>query len=77
LGSTENCIVFSRFAHIICYKQIIAVQNYFSFDRDESWAITERQLTYGTELIEGISKLWTAELNSSSTKSQHFVDFER
>jgi len=46
LRSTENCIIFSGFAHIICYKQITAVQNYFSFDRDESWAITERQLTY-------------------------------
>jgi hypothetical protein len=52
-------------------------QNYFPFDRDESWAITERQLTYGMELIERISKLWTAELSCSSTNSQHIVDFER
>jgi len=36
LLSTENCISFSRFCYIFCYKQRTAVQNYFSFDRDES-----------------------------------------
>jgi hypothetical protein len=40
LLSIENCIIFSRFCYIFCYKQRTAVQNYFSFDRDESWAIT-------------------------------------
>jgi hypothetical protein len=68
LRSTENCIIFCRVGHIFCYKQRIAVQNYFSFDRSESWVVTERQLTYGMELIECISKLWTSELKFSKYK---------